>query len=53
MSSQTRSTLKLIAIVIVLLMVLMQLNVVIIPFLVTYKFWMMVGAFVILLIAST
>jgi len=52
MSSQTKSTLKLIAIVLVILMILMQLNVVIVPFLVSYKFWIVVGAFVLLLLAS-
>ncbi|MCV9389431.1 hypothetical protein [Reichenbachiella ulvae] len=53
MSSQTRFTLKLIAIILVVFMVLMQLNLVIIPFLASYKFWVMVGAFVLLLIASS
>jgi len=52
MSASTKSTLKLIAIVIVLLMVAMQLNFIIIPFLVAYKFWLMVVAAVLLLLAS-
>ncbi|MBU2912504.1 MULTISPECIES: hypothetical protein [Reichenbachiella] len=53
MSSQTRSTLKLIAIILVIFMVLMQLNLVIIPALAVYKFWVMVGAFILLLVASS
>ncbi|MEO9802758.1 MAG: hypothetical protein ABJF04_05905 [Reichenbachiella sp.] len=52
MSSSTKSTLKLIAIVIVLLMVAMQLNFIIIPFLAAYKFWLMVIAAVLLLLAG-
>ncbi|UXP32551.1 hypothetical protein N6H18_00985 [Reichenbachiella agarivorans] len=52
MSSQTKSTLKLIAILLVLMMVLMHLNLVIIPVLVSYKFWIVVGAFILLLIAA-
>lgn len=52
MSASTKSTLKLIAIVIVLLMVAMQLNFIIIPFLAPYKFWLMVIAAVLLLLAS-
>lgn len=52
MSSSTKSTLKLIAIVIVLLMVAMHLNFIIIPFLVAYKFWLMVVAAILLLLAS-
>ncbi len=52
MSASTKSTLKLIAIVIVLLMVAMQLNFIIIPFLAAYKFWLMVIAAVLLLLAS-
>ncbi|MEO9964805.1 MAG: hypothetical protein ABJF11_03400 [Reichenbachiella sp.] len=52
MSSSTKSTLKLIAIVIVLLMVAMQLNFIIIPFLAGYKFWLMVLAAILLLLAG-
>ncbi len=52
MSSQTKSTLKLIAIVLVILMILMHLGVIAIPFLVSYKFWILIGAFVLLLLAS-
>lgn len=52
MSNKTRSILKGIAVIIVLLAVLMQLQIVIIPFLVPYKFWMLVIAFGMLLIGS-
>ena len=40
------------AILIVLLMVIMQLGWVIIPFLVPYKFWLMVIAFCLMVLAS-
>lgn len=53
MSSQTRSTLKLIAIVLVIFMILMHLNIVLVPALGAYKFWIMVGSFVLLLVASS
>lgn len=52
MSNKTRSILKAIAVIIVLLAVLMQLQVVIIPFLAPYKFWMVVIGFGLMLIAS-
>ena len=52
MSNKTRSILKGIAVVIVLLAVLMQLQVVIIPFLVPYKFWMVVIGFGFMLAGS-
>ncbi|MGK7390427.1 MAG: hypothetical protein ACNS60_08750 [Candidatus Cyclobacteriaceae bacterium M2_1C_046] len=52
MSNKTRSMLKFIAVIIVALAVLMQLSIVIIPFLAVYKFWMVVIAFGLLLIAS-
>ena len=52
MSSKTKSTLKLIAINIVVLMVLMHLNIVVIPVLVSYKFWLMVAAVVMLVLAG-
>ena len=52
MSNKTRSILKGIAVIIVLLAVLMQLQIVIIPFLVPYNFWMVVTGFGLLLIGS-
>ena len=52
MSNKTRSVLKGIAVIIVLLAVLMQLQIVIIPFLVPYKFWMVVIGFGLLLVGS-
>jgi hypothetical protein len=52
MSNKTRSILKGIAVIIVLLAVLMQLQIVIVPFLVPYKFWMVVISFGLLLISS-
>lgn len=52
MSSKTKSTLKLIAIIIVLLMVALHLGIVIIPAIATYKFWLMVVAAVMLILAS-
>lgn len=44
--------LKFIAVIIVALAVLMQLSIVIIPVIAIYKFWMVVIAFALLLIAS-
>ncbi|MCI0751019.1 MAG: hypothetical protein L0Y35_04220 [Flammeovirgaceae bacterium] len=52
MSNKTRSILKAIAVVIVLLCVLMKLGVVSIPALSAYTFWMVVVAFGLMLIAS-
>ncbi len=52
MSNKTRSILKGVAVIIVLLAVLMQLQIVIVPFLVSYKFWMVVISFGLLLISS-
>ena len=52
MDNKTRSTLKLIALLIVILMVVMELGWIIIPFLVPYVFWLMVIAFGLLLIAN-
>ncbi len=52
MSNKTRSVLKGVAVIIVLLAVLMQLQIVIIPFLVPYKFWMVVIGFGLLLVGS-
>ncbi|MEK6780567.1 MAG: hypothetical protein AABY93_02610 [Bacteroidota bacterium] len=52
MSNKTRSILKGVAVVIVLLAVLMQLQIIIIPFFVPYKFWMVVIGFGLMLIGS-
>jgi hypothetical protein len=52
MSSKTKNILKMVAVIIVLVMVLMELNIVAIPILAMYKFWLTVIAFATLLIAS-
>jgi hypothetical protein len=52
MSTKTRSILKVIAILIVLLTVIMKLGLVIIPALSAYTYWMVVMAFGLLWIAS-
>lgn len=52
MSNKTRSILKAIAVILVLLAVLMELSIVIIPTVSVYKFWIVVIAFGTLLIAS-
>lgn len=52
MNHKTRSAMKLVAIIIVLLMVMMELDWVIVPFLVAYKFWLMVIAFGLVLLAT-
>jgi len=52
MSNKTRSILKAIAVVVVLLCVAMQLQWVIIPAISVYRFWLVVFAFGILLISS-
>lgn len=52
MSNKTRSILKAVAVIVVLLAVLMQLQVVIIPLLSPYKFWMVVFAFGLMLVSS-
>ncbi|HYG03771.1 MAG TPA: hypothetical protein VD927_15085 [Chryseosolibacter sp.] len=52
MSNKTRSILKAIAVIIVLLCVMMQLGWVVIPIISPYKFWMVVIAFGLLLIGS-
>jgi len=52
MSNKTRSILKALAVMLVLLAVLMQLGVVIIPALSAYKFWFVVIAFGLVLITS-
>ncbi|MEL6413222.1 MAG: hypothetical protein AAFQ08_03805 [Bacteroidota bacterium] len=52
MSHKTKLTLKAVAIMIAVLAVGMQLKFVIIPALSASKFWLVVGAFVLLLAAS-
>jgi hypothetical protein len=52
MSNKTRSILKAIAVILVLLAVLMQLQIILIPAISVYKFWIMVIAFGLLLISS-
>jgi hypothetical protein len=52
MSNRTRSILKAVAVVVVLLAVVMQLQWVIIPSVSIYKFWLVVIAFGLLLIST-
>ena len=52
MSTKTRSIIKAIAVILVLLCVIMQLGWVIIPAISPYKFWIVVLAFGTLLITS-
>jgi hypothetical protein len=52
MSNKTRSVLKGLAVVIVLLAVVMQVGWVIIPAIAVYRFWLVVIAFGLLLISS-
>ncbi len=52
MSNKTRSILKAIAVILVLLAVLMELKIVLIPAIAVYKFWIVVVAFGVLLISS-
>lgn len=52
MSNRTRSVIKAVAVIIVLLAVVMQLQWVIIPSISVYKFWLVVIAFGLLLITS-
>ena len=52
MSNRTRSILKAVAVVVVLLAVVMQLQWVIIPSISVYKFWLVVVAFGLMLISS-
>jgi hypothetical protein len=52
MSNKTRSILKAVAVILVLLAVLMQLQIVIIPAISVYKFWIVVISFGVLLISS-
>ncbi len=52
MSNRTRSIIKAIAVILVLLAVLMDLSIVIIPALSVYKFWIVVIAFGLVIISS-
>lgn len=52
MSNKTRSILKAIAVILVLLAVLMQLQIIIIPAVSVYKFWIVVLSFGLMLISS-
>ncbi|MGE0587947.1 MAG: hypothetical protein AB7O48_05195 [Cyclobacteriaceae bacterium] len=52
MSNKTRSVLRAIAVIIVLLAVLMDLQIIMIPAIAVYKFWMVVVAFGVMLITS-
>ena len=52
MSNKTRSILKAIAVILVLLAVLMRLQIVIIPSISVYNFWIVVIAFGVVLISS-
>jgi hypothetical protein len=52
MSNRTRSIIKAVAVVVVLLAVVMQLQWVIIPSISVYKFWLVVIAFGLLLIST-
>ena len=52
MSNKTRSILKAIAVILVLLAVLMELRIVIIPAISVYKFWIVVIAFGLMAISS-
>lgn len=52
MSNKTRAILKGIAVVLVLLAVLMQLQIVIIPAISVYRFWIVVISFGLLLISN-
>ncbi len=52
MSNKTRSILKAIAVILVLLAIVMQLQWVIIPSISIYKFWLVVLAFGLMLITS-
>jgi hypothetical protein len=52
MSNKTRSILKAIAVILVLLAVLMHLQIIIIPAVSVYRFWIVVISFGTMLIAS-
>jgi hypothetical protein len=52
MSQKTKLTLRIVSIIIALLAIGMQLQYIIIPIAKAYKFWIMVGSFILLLITS-
>ncbi len=52
MSNRTRSIVKGIAVLLVLLTVMMQMQWVVVPALVAYKFWLVVIAFGLVLVAA-
>ncbi len=52
MSQRTRSIVKLVAVLVVLLLVLGELSIVIIPAIAPYRFWLMVIAFMLVLVIS-
>ncbi|WMN13046.1 hypothetical protein QYS49_35425 [Marivirga salinae] len=52
MSRKSRNLIKLVAIIIVLVLVFMELGIIAIPALATYKFWLSVVAFAMVLLAS-
>ncbi|MGM0580800.1 MAG: hypothetical protein ACQETL_08970 [Bacteroidota bacterium] len=52
MSRKTRNLLKLVAIVLVMVLVFMELNIIAIPALDPYQFWLSIVAFGIVLITS-
>jgi len=52
MSNKTRSILKAIAVILVLLAVLMELKIIIIPAIAVYKFWIVVIAFGLMVVGS-
>jgi len=52
MSNKTRNILKITAVIIVLITVLMHLNIIGIPAIAHYKYWMVVIAFCMVLISS-
>jgi hypothetical protein len=52
MSNKTRSILKAIAVILVLLAVLMELKIVLIPAIAVYKFWIVFIAFGLMLVGS-
>ncbi len=52
MSRKSRNLIKLVAIIIVLVLVFMELGIIAIPALATYKFWLSIVAFAMVLLAS-
>ncbi len=52
MSNKTRSMIKWISVIIVVLCVIMHLQLIIIPAIIAYKTWLLVAAYVMLLLTS-